>query len=280
MSGRATKARRLKFDASTATRAVILTRLSKERENGALSHGSQEAECRAKAAALGVEVVGVYRDDLSGDRLDRAGLWDAVDAIRDGRAELLIVHCIDRLSRGGQDQLGQIVYLVRKAGGDVVFASQDLPAGPIGDMIRSNLGFAAQIELFSIRERTKRGLETRFRTAGRPKPGPRPKYGYRCTDPEVKTLAEPDPLTAPVVQRIWADAARGLSRLQIGPGAGRGRDRAPGGGDARRGRDRLEPGDGGADARRRSVRLLGLRRLADGRGAGRRRHSLQRRAPG
>ncbi|MGI8474876.1 MAG: recombinase family protein, partial [Thermomicrobiales bacterium] len=118
--------RRRKFAPSAAGRAVLRTRLA-----GVPNDGSQEAACRAKAAAIGVEVVAVFHDDKSGDRLDRDGLWSAIDVIKEGRADLLLVHSFDRLSRS-QFDMGVIVNEVHGAGGEIVSATQGWMDGPTG----------------------------------------------------------------------------------------------------------------------------------------------------
>lgn len=199
---------------ATPTRAVIVTRLSKDTGDNAVNHATQEAGCRKRAEALGLAVVAVYRDDISGDRLDRPGLDQALALIEAGGADTLLTYSTDRLARD-QVNLSVIIYRVRRAGGDVLSATEDLAAGPLGDFLRSTYGFAAAMELAKIRERTNRGLQARFAQAGRYKPSRRPLYGYEKHGTGGDATYTPHPTEAPVVIRVWHDAAEGQSRSSI-----------------------------------------------------------------
>lgn len=216
-------------------RVVIVTRLSQPkrlprvgaavgpalpRAVDEVPHETQEAGCRAKVAALGGVVVGAFKDTVSGDRLDREGLWRAVDLIRAGEADALMTHAVDRL---GRDQVQQsvIIYEVRKAGGEYLSATEDLAAGPLGDFLRGTYALAAELELAKIRERVNRSLDHRFAQAKRYKPASRPPYGYCKLGAGADASYAIDPAEAEVVRRIFREAAAGVSRRKIAAGLNR-----------------------------------------------------------
>ena len=74
-------------------------------------------------------------------------------------------------------------------------------------------GFMAEVERVKIRERTNRGRRARA-AGGKMMPGPRPLYGYQWRDSDRSAL-EPNPETAPVVQRIFRELAAGKSMRQV-----------------------------------------------------------------
>ena len=205
--------KRTKRDPDVLSRVAIVTRLSRSGRDE-VSHETQETGCRRKVEAMGGLVAAVFRDTVSGDRLDRDGLWRAVDLIRAGEANLLMTYSVDRL---GRDQVQQavIVHEVRRAGGDYASATEDLASGPLGDFLRSTYAFAAEVELAKTRERTNRALDARFRQPRRYKPGKRPPYGYaRLGDGGLAANAE-HPAEAGIVRRVFGEAAAGVSRRAI-----------------------------------------------------------------
>jgi len=229
---RSAKARR---DPGAPLRVAIVTRLSKPkklpkgtapaseavpRKTDEVSHETQEAGCRRKVEAMGGVVVAVFRDTVSGDRLDRDGLWAGVDLVRAGKADALMTYAVDRL---GRDQVQQavIVYEVRRAGGEYLSATEDLAEGPLGDFMRSTYAFAAEIELAKTRERTGRALDAKFAAARRYKPARRPPYGYLRVGEGVAARYAPHPEEAEVVRRVFREAAAGVSRRKIAEGLDR-----------------------------------------------------------
>ena len=217
MSTRTRRRRTPARDLQAPKRVVIVTRLSKDPGDGAVNHGTQEAGCRRKAEAEGMTVVAVFRDDISGDRLDRPGLSQARAMIEAGEVEVLLTYATDRLSRDQVD-VAVIVHQVRRAGGDVLSATEDLAAGPLGDFMRGTYAFAAQMELVKNRERTNRGLGARFAAQGKYKPGPRPPYGYRKEGTGGDATYHEHPAQAAVVRRIFAETAQGRSRRAVAKG--------------------------------------------------------------
>lgn len=83
-------------------RAVVYLRVSTDQQLEGYGLEVQRAKCLELAASLGLEVVDVHADEGqsgSAPLEDRLGLADAVDDLKCGRAEELIVYDLSRLSR-------------------------------------------------------------------------------------------------------------------------------------------------------------------------------------
>jgi site-specific DNA recombinase len=82
----------------TTTRAVIYCRMSTGEQGD--SPAQQEANCRDKAAALGVEVSEVFVDEaMSGAKLDRPQYLKMLESAKRGEFEVLLIWNQSRLSR-------------------------------------------------------------------------------------------------------------------------------------------------------------------------------------
>src|SRR5215213_1668558 len=198
-------------------RAVAYVRLSKAKlKPGDTEVGleTQLAGCERAIAAMGGAVVGVEQDIQSGDRLDRPGLWAAIDRVQGGEANALIVYAVDRFGRDSVQQ-GVAVHAIRQAGGRLLSATENLEEGPLGDFMRSVYSLAGALELQKNRERTKRALGAKFHVAGKYKPSNRPPYGYRKLGSGADATYEVEPAEAAIVQRIYTERAAGASLRAI-----------------------------------------------------------------
>jgi hypothetical protein len=81
--------------------------------------------------------------------------------------------------------------------------------------MRSVYEFAGAIELASVRERTNRALDAKFRKAARYKPSTRPPYGYRRIGSGASATYVIEPTESAVVRRIFTQRAAGTSLRQI-----------------------------------------------------------------
>src|SRR5215204_864364 len=153
-------------------RAVAYVRLSKAKPKpGDTEVGleTQLAGCERAIAAMGGTVVATEQDIHAGDRLDRPGLWQAIDRIQSGEANALIVYAVDRFGRDSVQQ-GVAVHAIRQAGGRLLSATENLEEGPLGDFMRSVYSLAGALELQKNRERTKRALGAKFHATNKYKP--------------------------------------------------------------------------------------------------------------
>ena len=198
-------------------RAAIYVRVSSDKQEDNASLDTQEAACRAYAAAHGYHVVGVYRDVHTGMELhQRPRLGELRGAVRRRELAAVIAHDVDRLGRD-QAHLYILDEEATRHGCELRFVLEEFDKSPIGKVVRGLKGFAAEVEREKIMERTARGRLGRAES-GRLLPSSRPLYGYRWVDAPTRdgkgtthVAYEPDPATAPVVQRIFSEYVAGGS---------------------------------------------------------------------
>src|SRR5689334_13014548 len=97
-------------------RVVAYVRLSKAKSTAGdteVGLETQLAGCERVIGTMGGAVVATEQDVQAGDRLDRPGLWRAIEHIERGEANALIVHSLDRLGRD-QTQQAVLVHAIRK----------------------------------------------------------------------------------------------------------------------------------------------------------------------
>ncbi|TMC47391.1 MAG: recombinase family protein [Chloroflexi bacterium] len=171
-------------DAAAPLRAVLYARTSAT--NHADSLQAQLDHCRSYAGKIAAEVIQECADDgISGARDERAGLSAALASIVERRADLLVVHRLDRLARELhlQEAILSRVWLVGGEVHEAVYGQipQDDPDDPMRTFCRQVMGAAAQLERGLTRARLIGG-KRRARAAGRHIGGRRAPFGYRVAD--------------------------------------------------------------------------------------------------
>lgn len=91
--------------AKHSLRAVLLARVSTKKRSQDTSAPRQLAQLREVAKRRKWTVVASFTDRLSGAEWNRPGLVEALALIRNGKAEVLAVHDLDRLGRKTVDLL-------------------------------------------------------------------------------------------------------------------------------------------------------------------------------
>ncbi|MGH3025614.1 MAG: recombinase family protein, partial [Gaiellaceae bacterium] len=187
------------------TRVCIYTRISTDEENQPTSLHSQRERLEAFSKAQeGWRIVAHKQDKATGTKLDRPGLQAALDLARSGAIDLLLVYRVDRLSR----KVRQLAQLTEELDAlDVVLKSATEPfdtGAAAGRMMLQMLAVFAEFEHATIVDRISAGIERRAKE-GRWFGG-RPPFGYMFSS-ENRVLA-PDPVKAPVVQRVFDLYAR------------------------------------------------------------------------
>ncbi|MDP9375118.1 MAG: recombinase family protein [Chloroflexota bacterium] len=201
--------------AASTPRATIYCRVSTDHQERNTSLASQEEACRQFAREHGYLVAEehVHREIHSGAELwERPHLTRVRETIKAGEVDALIAYAVDRLSRE-QAHLYILDDECDRAGADLLFVTEQFDKTPVGKMIRSVKGFAAELEREKIRERMMRGMQSRIQSGKLPGTA-RPVYGYRYAD-ETRAALVPDPDTAAVVRRIFALAAEGNPIVRI-----------------------------------------------------------------
>lgn len=193
--------------------AVGYLRVSTDEQREGFGLAVQDDAIRAYCAANGLRLTGVFADEgLSGSNgLDtRAALADALEALRDGTAAVLVVYRLDRLSRDAilQESLLRDVWT---HGGEVVSTSaaesaylSDEPDDPSRALIRQILSAVGEYEAAMIRLRMRAGRR-RKAEAGGYIGGPTP-YGQRASD-GVLVADEAEAEIVAMVTRLRASGA-------------------------------------------------------------------------
>ncbi len=149
---------------------------------------AQEARCRAYCAAMGHEVALDIVDVASGKSLDRPGLMSAVQQIRAGEADGLLVAKLDRLTRRVQDLFDLVedhgdsarpwIGVFGRGGASLLSVADQLDTQTaMGRFFLTILGGIAQWERETIGERTRDALAAR-KTQGKRVSGRAP-LGWR-----------------------------------------------------------------------------------------------------
>lgn len=121
---------------------------------------AQREQVRAFCKARRWELVEVFADEgVSGKTLDRPGLQAALGAVGEGRAKVLVVTKLDRLSRSVRDILELVEEQFAHNGASLVSIADNLDAtNAMGKFVLTILAGLAQMERELISERTRSAL--------------------------------------------------------------------------------------------------------------------------
>jgi len=200
--------------ATTTTRVIAYTRVSSdEQATSGISLAAQESKLRAYCEALDLVLVGVEVDaGLSAKNLNRPALQRALAALKQGKADALLVVRLDRLTRSVRD-LGTLL--------DDYFAGGKYGLISVGESVdtRSAAGRLVLNLLTSVAEWERQACGERTRAALGHKAslgeyvGGRVRYGYRISDDGIHL--EPVEAEQVVIRAARELAAAGLSRRGI-----------------------------------------------------------------
>ncbi len=194
-------------------KAIIYTRVSTgEEEPDGTSLDRQERACLEYAVEQHWEIVRCIRDKGSGDLLEREGLAELRDALRQGTADVVVAHAVDRLSRS-QSHLGILYDEVHSAGVALAFVTERFEDTAVGSFILAARAFVAEVGREQTADRSMRGKEARARSGRLPQGSGRGCYGYTY-NPDTGRR-EVEPRQAGVVRRIFGRYAevRSLSTI-------------------------------------------------------------------
>jgi DNA invertase Pin-like site-specific DNA recombinase len=128
-------------------RIATYTRISTDEVNQPYSLGAQSERLASYVASQeDWEMVGTFTDQMSGAKLERPGLTNALRAAKAGRFDLLLVYRVDRLSRSVRG-LAEVLETLDAAG--VGFRSATEPfdtTSAAGRMMVQMLGVFAEFE--------------------------------------------------------------------------------------------------------------------------------------
>ena len=160
--------------------AVPYCRVSTEdQEREGSSLGSQLEACLKMAKEKGCEVPERYviSEVWSGLTLERPGLNQLRNWVRDGEVDAVVVYSTDRLSRDPVHLL-LLVEEFDKKGVELVFVTEPLDNSMEGQLLGFVRGWASKLEALKIRERTMRGSRSRASSGKLPNGRGGRLYGY------------------------------------------------------------------------------------------------------
>ncbi len=193
--------------------AGICVRLSKDKEDQT-STARQEHDCREYASRNGLEVAKLYADDgLSAFKrnVERPGYWDALEDLRSGEIETLLVWKVDRLSRRGMGQVGAILDDLEGTGRNLVFPADGVDSAESGNRILlAILAEIARQESENISTRVKSAKRGQ-RRAGKWLGGIGP-YGFQVTK---EGRLKVDTTEGPHLRRMISEAQGGKTLYAI-----------------------------------------------------------------
>ena len=128
---------------------------------------NQERELRQWAGRLGLEVVAVYAETVSGARSDRVALAAVLTAAHRREFDVLLVWALDRVSREGIGRMVGYVEQLRAAGIRVLSHQEPWldTGGPVGELVFAIFAWVAKQERERIGERVRAG-QSRARAQG------------------------------------------------------------------------------------------------------------------
>jgi DNA invertase Pin-like site-specific DNA recombinase len=197
------------------SRAIIYVRQSAQREES-ISLELQEKSCRDYCERQRYDVIDVVSDPgVSGLQFaKRPGIRRALARVEAHEAQVVVVYRWSRLSRR-QPHQAVILERLEKAGGRVESASEPVDTSTAGGKFSRNVLLAAAE--FESQQKSEQWREAQARRVSRGlMPGGRPPFGYMPADKRGEPPI-PDPATAPIVKRMYADYLRGhgLQRLAL-----------------------------------------------------------------
>ncbi len=155
---------------------VIYNRVSSTGQEDNYSLSSQADACNEYAKAQGWQVVDVLQEVHTGEEIGRPVLQGAMTMVKDGKADILLCHDLDRLSRS-LEHLMLIERHVAAAGGKIDYVKVSGSMDPNSKLLRYIKGLFAGHENEQKSERTRRGVRKKV-MSGKVHLGTRTPYGY------------------------------------------------------------------------------------------------------
>jgi len=189
-------------------RAAIYTRVSSDQQEDNYSLPTQESACREYCERRGYQVVAVFREVWTGAQYrERPQLARLRQLVRQRAIDVVVALDVDRLTRD-QSHLHRFLDELREHGVQLEFVAGSFSMDSVGKFTLTARAFGAEWWREKIRENSLRGRRARAQAGKHLGTAPVPLYGYRWRDADHSGY-EPDPVTAPIVQKIFALALAG-----------------------------------------------------------------------
>lgn len=189
----------------------IYTRVSSEEQVKGFSIDNQERTCLEYAKSQGYEVKEVFTEKGKSARTsNRPELQRLFKAIEADPPTAVICLKIDRMFRNITD-FSKTRKRLKKQGIKILSINEggDVTSGLIGNIFASVAEWESEVNS----DRTKDGMQQKFRSGIYPGLAP---LGYRNVEQNEKKFIEPDPVTAPIIKRMFELYATGqYSQLEL-----------------------------------------------------------------
>lgn len=203
---------------SGSKRAVIYLRVSTndqvktDYDADGFSIRAQREACERKASELDAVVVEEFVDrGESAKSADRAELQRMLASLRAaGGIDFVIVHKVDRLARSREDDMA-IVIAIRKAGAQLVSATENIDETPQGKLLHGIMATIAEFYSANLATEAKKGMHQKVLSGGTPYLAP---LGYLNTRERIEAGKEirvvtVDPDRAHHIQWVFESYASG-----------------------------------------------------------------------
>jgi len=197
---------------ATRTLAYIRVSTDKQADKG-VSLDAQRAKVQAYAALYDLELIEIIVDaGVSAKSIDRPGLGRALEMLRKGQAEALLVVKLDRLTRSVRD-LGDLVekYFANGKCALLSVGEQIDTRSAAGRLVLNVLGSVSQWEREAIGERTAAAMQ--HKAARGEFTGGEAPYGFRVSDDGIHLIE--DEAEQAILEQARAMRRAGLSLRQV-----------------------------------------------------------------
>ncbi|MFC1893582.1 recombinase family protein, partial [Chloroflexota bacterium] len=194
-------------------RAAIYCRVSTDdQEKEGTSLQTQRDACLAYCKQEGYEVVRQFVETFSGLTLERPKLTELRNLIRTNDLDIIVVYCLDRLSR---DPYHGVILTQELEQHHVTLkaVTETVESSEVGRLINYIRGFASKLEAEKIRERTMRGKLAHVKQGKLPIGTGIGIYGYQWDKTTGRRTTIED--EAKIVQKIFTMVLQGFSFNKI-----------------------------------------------------------------
>ena len=193
--------------------AVIYCRVSTEdQEREGTSLQTQLQGCIDYCQSKGYNPAHRLSEAYSGLTLERSKLNELRELVRNEQIEVLVVYCLDRLSRDPVHGV-MIIEELEKHHVTLEAVTETVDSSEVGKLISYIRGFASKLEASKIRERTMRGKRAKVMRGELPQGTGVGMYGYEWNRETKKR--EINPIEADIVREVFNRVATGESLISI-----------------------------------------------------------------
>ena len=193
--------------------AAIYCRVSTDdQEKEGTSLQTQLEACLEYCRIKDYQVTHRFNETYSGLTLDRQKLNDLRNLARTGEIDVIVIYCLDRLSRDPTHGV-IITQELEKVGVSLEAVTENVESTDLGKLINYIRGFASKLEAEKIRERTMRGKLAHLKNGKLPQGTGKGLFGYNWDKTTGRRIINDH--EANTVKEIFNMAINGISTNRI-----------------------------------------------------------------